>query len=68
MPVEEWLFDKMEGYVRSMLSEKKISSHGFFSREYISTLLNEFYGGKREHSRKINTLLMFQVWYDGYIA
>jgi len=67
MPINQWLFQKLEGYVREILSEDALKKHGFFDKIYVSQLINEFYDGRQEHATKILSLIAFQVWYDLYM-
>jgi len=67
MPINQWLFQKLEGYVRDTLSEEALKKHGYFNKMYVQQVVNEFYKGKQEHANKILSLIAFEVWYELYM-
>ena len=64
LPIEFWLKNNMEKYVRDILSFSNLKKHGFFNFDYVEKLINEFYLTKNNHFQKIWTLLVFQKWWN----
>ena len=64
LPIEFWLKNNMETYVRDILSFSNLKKHGFFNFDYVEKLINEFYLTKNNHFQKIWTLLVFQKWWN----
>ncbi|MDQ7822803.1 MAG: asparagine synthase (glutamine-hydrolyzing) [Candidatus Eremiobacteraeota bacterium] len=67
LPINLWLLEDMESYVKDILSAKRLALHGLFDGAYVKGLIEEFYHGKRDLANKVLTLLAFQVWYEGYM-
>jgi asparagine synthase (glutamine-hydrolysing) len=68
MPLNKWLYEKLENYVREILSEKNLKKHGLFNVREVLKLVDEFYRGKKELAVKILVLLSFQIWYELYMC
>lgn len=68
IPVETWLSNELKSLVQEHLSEKSLDAHGLFNKKEVSGLLKEFFGGRTEKYLKIWYLLMFQMWYQKWMA
>jgi asparagine synthase (glutamine-hydrolysing) len=66
MPINGWLVQKLEGYVRETLSATQLRRHGLFDASSVQAMVQEFYAGKSEHANRLLNLLAFQEWYDLY--
>jgi len=66
MPLNAWLHDHLEDYVRQTLSVTALESHGLFRPTQVQSLVDAFYAGRSELANKILTLLSFQEWFDQY--
>jgi asparagine synthase (glutamine-hydrolysing) len=64
LPIEYWLKNNMEFYVRDILSPVNLNTHGFFNFDYVESLVNEFYINGRNHFQKLWTLISFQKWWN----
>lgn len=69
MPVTEWLYKDLRGYVNEVLSINSLNKHGMFMIDYVQTLIKDFYNSEYDYIKgnKILSLLAFQVWYDIYM-
>jgi len=67
IPLDDWFRNRLAGWTRSCLLEESISLPRFFHRPAIETLLREHAAGKN-HSGRIYTLLMFELWCRAYAA
>jgi asparagine synthase (glutamine-hydrolysing) len=68
IPVETWLSKELKPLVLAHLSPHKINAHGIFNEQEVKKLYTEFFNGSKEKHLKIWHLLMFQMWYDKWIA
>lgn len=70
MPVAQWLLRDLQGYVRETLSKERLREHGFFDYGRIRQLIDRTYSGQSDHfdANKLLGLLVFQEWYELYMA
>lgn len=68
IPVEKWLSNELRPLVREYLSPSKINMHQLFKADEVEKLCTDFYNGRKEKYLKIWHLLMFQMWYQKWIA
>ena len=65
VPIRVWL--RQDAYYNKVkdafLSE---AAQQYFNSDYLVSLLDEHYAGKKDNSRKIWTVYMFLVWYGVY--
>jgi asparagine synthase (glutamine-hydrolysing) len=66
MPINGWLVQKLEDYVRDTLGAAQLSRHGLFNVQRVQRLVHEFYAGTAEHANRLLNLLAFQEWYELY--
>lgn len=67
IPLDDWFRNRLAGWTRSCLLDESISLPRFFHRAAIEKLLSEHAAGKN-HSGRIYTLLMFELWCRAYAA
>ena len=68
IPIANWLKNDLKKFVDQFLDENYIKQQGIFNPIEVSRIRNEFYFGKMEKAEKIWYLLMFQMWYDKWVA
>jgi len=70
MPVTQWILNDLEGYVRETLSRARLASHGLFTQERVDALVNRVYqpGSDYTHVNQVLALIVFQEWYELYLA
>ncbi|MEP3475811.1 MAG: asparagine synthase (glutamine-hydrolyzing) [Hyphomicrobiales bacterium] len=64
VPLEEWLRGPLKVWAEEMLSEKRLNSEGFFNTDEIRKKWLEHRSGKRDWSKLLWNILMFQAWLD----
>ena len=69
LPVTEWLYRDLSGYVREKLDPLELKKHGLFDAERVRELVERFYEREYDYrvGNKVLTLLAFQVWYEIYM-
>ena len=67
IPIAKWLNEDLRDYVETYICKDKIEEQGFFNWEYISSIKDAFYNGRKEYDTKIWYILMFQMWYDKWM-
>lgn len=65
-PVGNWLRSELKNLATDVLSDTNIQKSGLFQTAEISRLLQEHLSGRKNHSKKLWTLLVFQLWYDAW--
>jgi asparagine synthase (glutamine-hydrolysing) len=70
MPITRWLLHDLEDYVRQTLSPERLRKHGFFQANSVQTLVDGLYQGSQDYTyiNKVLALIIFQEWYELYIA
>jgi len=68
LPINQWLLQNMEGYVREAMSESRMNIHGLLDAKAVGGLLEQFYSGREELANKVLNILTFQIWYEMYMA
>ncbi|MBC7450478.1 MAG: asparagine synthase (glutamine-hydrolyzing) [Cytophagales bacterium] len=66
-PVEEWLKGAHKGLIDQCLSKEQIRKQGIFNEHEIEKLIQSFRSGNYYHSKRIWSLIVFQLWYEKYI-
>ena len=67
IPIAKWLNEDLRDYVETYICQDKIEEQGFFNWEYVSSIKDAFYNGRKEYDTKIWYILMFQMWYDKWM-
>jgi asparagine synthase (glutamine-hydrolysing) len=68
IPVEKWLHVELKDLVYEYLSDEHLTKHNLFTAEYVQHLTRSFFNGRSDLYLKIWHLLMFQMWYQRWIA
>ena len=63
VPIGRWLRRELKPLAHELLSKEALAEHGFFNYARVAHLLAEHEEGKKDHRKKIWTLLVFQLWY-----
>jgi len=66
-PVNEWMLDRMGGFVEDRLFNSGLRRLGIFDYEQISHLLDEHRSRRVNYSFHLWTLLNLSLWYDQWI-
>ena len=68
LPKNTWLREGMSGMLDDLFSPERLSLHGYFKRERITSLIADFMKGNDALTFKIWTLLVFQLWYEDHLV
>jgi asparagine synthase (glutamine-hydrolysing) len=63
VPVDEWLRGPLRDVARTALSPAALAVHGFFAAPVVTRMLDEHEARRRNWSKEIFTLLVFQMWH-----
>jgi asparagine synthase (glutamine-hydrolysing) len=67
LPVDAWLVDRLKPLTDELFSQSALS-HGLFAREPILRMVREHRERVADHTYKLWTLLMFQLWHETIVA
>ena len=67
-PMTQWLNNDLQEYVTDILSKKNLQKHGLFNSSRIQTLVDEHKNRIEIHDKLIWALVIFQTWYEAYVA
>lgn len=63
-PIGKWLSGGLKDFTRDTLNSERIRREGFFEGKYVQRLLDDHLAGRKNNSRLLWTLLVFQLWKD----
>jgi asparagine synthase (glutamine-hydrolysing) len=67
VPMATWLRGPLKDLLLTMTSSDALTAHGLFREDVVARHTREHLSGKRDHTKKLWSLLMFQMWYDRYL-
>ncbi|MBI4497989.1 MAG: asparagine synthase (glutamine-hydrolyzing) [Chloroflexi bacterium] len=68
IPVAKWFRGELRPLLLDTLAPDKLRREGLFHPEYVQGLISEHLAGVRDHRKLLWTLLVFELWYDRYLA
>ncbi len=68
VPVQRWLREDLRPMLHEVLGPEHLRKHGLFEPAEVERLIEEHESGRRDHHRKLWTLLCFQLWYETFIT
>ena len=63
VPLRHWINDQLSELVRDTFSDSRTRSRGYVDPRYVDLLLNEHSRHRRDHSLRLWTLLMLELWH-----
>jgi asparagine synthase (glutamine-hydrolysing) len=66
-PLTAWLRNDLNGYVRSVLSPRRLARHGLFEAGAVNTLIDAHMSRREIYDRQIFALIMFQKWHERFM-
>lgn len=67
VPICKWFRNDLKNYVSDMLLSRRFLERGYFKGEAVKNLLSEHISGKKDHSSKLWSLLMLELWHREFI-
>jgi asparagine synthase (glutamine-hydrolysing) len=67
VPIERWINERLRGRVRGTLTESRTRQRGLFEQSHVALLLDEHERGRRDHSHKLWSLFMLELWQRTYV-
>jgi len=68
MPVAHWLAGELKELASDLLSKDRLTRQGLFDAAYVTGLFEDHLARRRDNRKLLWTLLVFQLWYDRYLA
>lgn len=68
VPIPSWLVGPLRERVHDVLAPERIARAGFFRPDVVAQRIRDHEALRRDYSRDIWTLLMFQSWFDDLAA
>lgn len=62
LPMQKWINQELRGYIHDVLLDHKTLTRGYFNQDYIALLFDEHDRARRDQSRPLWTLFMFELW------
>ena len=67
-PIGDWLYKDLRYMIDKWLSKEKIAAAGILDDGIVRKVVKEFLSGKKYHNKRVWSMIIFQMWYDKYIA
>jgi asparagine synthase (glutamine-hydrolysing) len=68
MPTAAWMSGPLNDLVRERLAPDHLAELGLFDPGAVAALLERHHSGDRQADKRLWSLLVFQLWYDAYLA
>jgi len=68
IPVARWLRGELAPLLGRLLEPGRLERQGLFHPDEVARRIGEHRSGVRDHRKPLWTLLMFQLWYDAWLA
>ena len=68
MPVNDWIMGPLRGLLEDLLSPASLRRHGLIRQEPVRAMVEAHVSGRANHGNRLWNLMMFQLWWDRYIA
>jgi asparagine synthase (glutamine-hydrolysing) len=66
VPVQEWINEELRERIRETLMSRRARERGYFDGAYIDLLFDEHGRGRRDHSTRLWTLFMLELWHRAF--
>ena len=63
IPMKHWLRSSLKPMMLDLLSKESLNKHGYFDHQVVATWIQEHLDGRANHSHRLWTLMVFEMWY-----
>ncbi|HLA11562.1 MAG TPA: asparagine synthase (glutamine-hydrolyzing) [Pyrinomonadaceae bacterium] len=63
VPIQEWINQQLRSRIRDTLSDARTRQRGYVDSRYVEVLLDEHERGRRDHSMRLWSLVMLELWH-----
>ncbi|MER3431052.1 MAG: asparagine synthase (glutamine-hydrolyzing) [Blastocatellia bacterium] len=67
VPIGKWFRGELKDYLREVLLSEKSLRRGIVRPEAMAKFVTEHINGEKDHSHRLWTLLMLELWFDRFI-
>jgi asparagine synthase (glutamine-hydrolysing) len=67
VPIGHWFRGTMQPFLREALLSEKALSRGLFRRDKVGQLIEQHVEGRMDHSHRLWSLLMLELWFQRFI-
>ena len=67
VPISKWFRGELYGKLSEILLDNVTISRGYFNKKYIERMLTRHKAGTEDHSRRLLTILILELWHRKYI-
>ncbi|MFC1631617.1 asparagine synthase (glutamine-hydrolyzing) [Candidatus Omnitrophota bacterium] len=67
VPLGDWLRRDLKSFTQEVLSTAAIKSRGYLDPEYVQSIIDAHFSGKRVYTHQIWALLCFELWARSYL-
>jgi asparagine synthase (glutamine-hydrolysing) len=68
IPVARWLTTDLRDWAHDLLGSSRLQRQGIFNAKAVESMLNNHMLRRQDMRKHLWTLLMFQTWYDEWLA
>lgn len=68
IPIAEWLRGRLNPLMHELLDATRLKNQGLFDEKFVQQLIKEHETHAASHHKQLWTLLVFQLWYDNFLA
>ena len=67
IPIGYWFRGAMQSFLRETLLSEKALSRGLFNPNAVRDIVEQHVGGRKDHSHRLWSLLMLELWFNRFI-
>ena len=68
MPLKLWLCGHLQPLLRRLLAPARLADQGLIRRDFFDRFALPHLAGVADHTNRLWNMLMFQLWWEVYIA
>jgi asparagine synthase (glutamine-hydrolysing) len=67
VPIGRWFRGELKSFLAETILSERALGRGYFKRESVNDLVEEHTDGRRDYAHQLWTLLMLELWHQGFI-